>query len=179
VRLTFTGPPGNVVVALRKPGGGIGSTDRFSLHLLEAPDAGPSTKALLRAVFSRLAEAEGTTVVHPVGDDAVLLAERPPRLGTLGDPRIAQWLKLLRTRAPFGQLAWNDLALAGAGREATLSLADPGGAKVTVTLQMKGQSLGGAYQLADPQAKASPELVDGLRSLFGILRDPAAASARQ
>lgn len=174
--LTFAGPSGTVQLALRRPGGGIASTDRFSLHLLEAPDAGPFTQALLRAVFARACAAGDLAVVHPVGDDAVFLGERPPRLGALFDPRLAGWLKVLRSRAPFGRLSWQDVSLGGAGREAVLTLADPAGTPVKVTLSLKAQGLGGAYQLADA-AKASPELVDGLKSLFGILRDPNAAAA--
>lgn len=179
-RLVFDGPAGPVVLALRKPGGGIASTDRFSLHLLESPDAGPFTSALIKTVFARLCEATALTVTHPPGDDAVFLGERPPKLGALFDARVAGWLRVLRSRAPFGKLAWQDVSLRGFGKEAVLTLTDPSGTPVTVTLAMKGQAMGGAYQLADP-TKASPELVDGLRSLFGVLRDPsgAAQAARQ
>jgi MoaA/NifB/PqqE/SkfB family radical SAM enzyme len=175
-RLTFEGPSGVVVVALRRPGGGIASTDRFSLHLLESPDAGPFTRALLKALFARLCEAGEAKVLHPLGDDAVFLGERPPRLGALFDARVASWLKILRNRAPFGKLAWQDVSIGGFGKEAVLTLTDPAGTPVRVTLAMKAQGMGGAYQLADP-GKASPELVDGLRSLFTVLREPGAAAS--
>ena len=178
VTLNFAGPAGSVLVALRKPGGGIASTDRYSIHLLESPDAGPFTLGLLRALFAQLNEGGGVTVVHPVGDDAAMLAERPPRLGSLIDSRIAGWLKLLRNRAPFGDLAWQDVSIASMGREATLSLSDKQGAQVKVKLAMKGAQIGGGYQLATPDVKPSPELVDGLKALFGVLRDPHAQAAR-
>jgi MoaA/NifB/PqqE/SkfB family radical SAM enzyme len=180
ITLTFNGASGEVVTELRRPSGGIASTDMFSMHLLESPDGGKYTLGLLRALFAQITEGTGVRVLHPVGDDAAFLAERPPRLGALLDARIGNWLKLLRAKAPFGNLSWRDVAIAGAGREATLSLADQQGAVVNVTLTMKGGQIGGGYQLATPETRPSPELVDGLKTLFGVLRDPrpAASAAR-
>lgn len=178
VTLTFEGPAGAVVAELRRPtGAGIASTDLFSLHLLEAPDGGPFTVRLLRALFTQLLSGTSIRVLHPVGDDAAMLAERPPRLGALLDSRMAMWLKLLRSRAPFGALTWTTLSIAGAGREATMTLTDAAGAAVNVTLTMKGGQLSASYQLASTDEKPSPELAEGVRALFGILRDPRAAGA--
>jgi MoaA/NifB/PqqE/SkfB family radical SAM enzyme len=179
LELQFTGPAGLVRLALRRPGRtGIAATDQFSMHLLQAPDAGPFTLRLLRAVFSELATDPSVKVIHPVGDDAAFLAERPPRVGALLDSRIGGWLRMLRARAPFGALDWQDVAIGSAGRQATLSLRDPGGAEVKVTLSMNGSQLGGAYKLVRPEQAPSPELVDGLRQLFGLLRAPPAPTAK-
>jgi MoaA/NifB/PqqE/SkfB family radical SAM enzyme len=177
ITLTFDGPAGAVVTELRRPGGGIASTDLFSMHLLDAPDGGRFTVRLLRALFAQLSSAGTPKILHPVGDDAPVLAERPPRLGALVDARMGMWLKLLRSRAPFGALRWEDVTFGAMGREATLSLSDDTGAVVRVQLSMKGGQLGASYQLASPETKPSPELVDGLRALFGVLKDPRAQNA--
>ena len=175
-RLGFASPAGEVLVALRRPNmGGVAATDRFSVHLLEAPDSGAATVELLRALVARLCEGGGCAVVHPVAEDAGLMSAAPRRLagapGAPGwiDPRLAARLRTLRERAPFGGLAWRDLRVS-AGREAALTLADSTGAEVRVTLAVKGPSVAGGYQLGDPARKPSAELVDGLRSLMGALR---------
>jgi MoaA/NifB/PqqE/SkfB family radical SAM enzyme len=175
--LSFPGPAGAVVVALRRPGpGGIAATRQFTMHLLEAPDAGPFTLKLLRSLFEVLARAGATTVVHPVGEDAAFQAERPPRLGALLDMRLGSWLRFLRTQAPFGALSWKNVAITGAGKAATLSLVDSAGAEAAVTLTVKGTQIGGAYKLLTPGMAPSPELVEGLRALFGVLRAPSSSA---
>jgi hypothetical protein len=142
------------------------------MHLLEAPDAGPFTLKLLRSLFEVLTAAVATAVVHPVGEDAAFLAERPPRLGALLDVRLGTWLRFLRTQAPFGSLAWRNVAITGAGKAATLSLVDPKGSEAAVTLTVKGTQIGGAYKLLTPGVPPSSELAEGLRALFGVLRAP-------
>jgi MoaA/NifB/PqqE/SkfB family radical SAM enzyme len=176
VSFSFDGPSGSVVVAIRQPGtGGIAATELFTLHLLESPDAGPYTLRLLRSFFDALVAGSGSPVLHPVGDDAAFLAERPPRLGALLDARLGSWLRFLRTQAPFGALSWRNVAISGAGKAATLSLVDPKGAEAAVTLTMKGTQVGGAYKLLTPEKPPSRELVDGLKTLFGVLRAPTAS----
>jgi MoaA/NifB/PqqE/SkfB family radical SAM enzyme len=177
VGLTFASPAGAVEVAFRRPGGGVASTDRFSMHLVSAPDAGRFTLALLRELFARSCAALPVEVHHPVGDDAVWLGERPPALRGLGglDPRLGTALRQLRGQAPFGALHWDDVNLASAGREAHLTLADDAGARVKVTLALKGTQLSGAYQLV--AGGASPALADGVRALFGVLKSGARPTA--
>src|SRR5262249_8224816 len=106
VFITCPAERGAVVVALRPPSvrGGVAATDRFSLHLLEAPACGPETIALLRALLERLCGDGSATVLHPVAEDAGLLSAAPRRLaGNPGgadwiDPRLALRLRQLRER---------------------------------------------------------------------------------
>ncbi len=176
-RLHFAGPNGPMVVALRPPGSGFASTNRLSLHLYECPDAGAHTRGLLRALFETLTETGGDEVLHPPGDDAPFLGDRPPRLGSLFDPRLGYWMRLLRARAPFGGLRWESVAVGALGKEAVLGFVDAAGTPVRVTLTMKPQGPSAAYQLADP-SKASPGMVEGLKALFGVLRAPQGSTER-
>lgn len=173
--LSFKGPAGNVVVAFtRGDQNAAGATDRFSMEVVEVSDTGPHVKALLRALFAEAVTASGSKVVHPVGDDAVFLSRQPPRLGGLVDQRLSRWMRVLRTQAPFGELAWRDVSLTTAGREATLLFADGQGGEVRVKLAANGAQLGGSYELVRPEIPASDALKDGLRRLFGVLKAPPA-----
>ena len=81
------------------------------------------------------------------------------------------------TIQPFGALQWQDVSFGAMGREATLTFSDPEGTLVRVLLTMKGGQLGASYQLATPDTKPSAALVEGLRAVFGVLKDPRAQGA--
>lgn len=174
--LSFGGPAGPITVRFTRPNGGVGGTTSFSMHVVEVPDTGPFVRRLLRDLFSEAAAHAGAKVVHPVGDDAVFLGERAPRLGGLMDHNLNRWMRVLRSQAPFGDLNWREASLASAGRVAALVLADARGSEVRVTLASKGAQMGGRYELMDSDTPPSDELKQGLAMLFGLLRGERAPS---
>lgn len=171
--LSFAGPAGEVRVTFARPGSGAASTSTFALQVEDVPDAGPYVRRLLRALFAEAVRVSGATVIHPLGDDAAFLGRRPPRLGALVDQRLVSWLRVLRTRAPFGELSWRDLVLSQGGKQAQLLLADAHGGEVRVTLAAQGTQMGGRYELVDRELPPSAALKEGLTALFGVLRGSA------
>lgn len=172
--LTFAGPAGAVRVTFARPGDGAASTSEFCLQVEEVPDSGPYVRTLLRAVFDEAVRVTGAKVIHPLGDDAVFLSRRAPRLGALVDHRLVKWLRVLRGRAPFGALSWREVSLSQGGRQATLVLEDEQGGAVKVTLGAQGTQMGGRYKLVDRDLPPSAALKEGLTELFGVLRSPQA-----
>jgi MoaA/NifB/PqqE/SkfB family radical SAM enzyme len=169
VGLAFRGANGESVrVALRRPGGGVAGTDRFSLHLVEASDAG-ATLGLLRALLARLTDGSDARIVHPLGEDAAFHAE-VRRATSAIDWRIGQCLSRLRARAPFGALDWREVQFAADGREARVSLVDPEGTGVTVRFGVKGANVTGGYRLDRDVGVPSPALVEGVRAVMDALR---------
>lgn len=171
VTLRATGTGGAfVVAALRRGGGGVAATGRFSLHLLDAHDGGPAVVGFLRALMERLCEGDDAAVLHTVGDDAGFQSERGRALGRGVDWRLAQCLGRLRARAPFGALRWRDVRFAAEGREASVALEAPDGNTVTLALAVKGAGVSGGYRLARPITGEQPELVGAVRDAMAALR---------
>jgi MoaA/NifB/PqqE/SkfB family radical SAM enzyme len=174
VGLRFEGEDGAFAdVVLRRPGRGVASTDRFSLHLLDAHEAGPVTVALLRALLARLCEGGGARVIHPVAADAGHQSARPRELGAGLDLRLAACLGRLRARAPFGALSWQEVQVAADGREATVSLAEASGTTVEITLAVRGSTVAGGYRFGGRADAHAPGLAQAVRAAMDALRAPA------
>lgn len=146
-------------VALREPGGGIASFDRFSLHLVEAPRDEAALRAGLYAIWEHLC-AGGHAVVHPLGEDA---------LAARASAAIRARLGRLRRSAPFGPLAWREVSIDPSGRRAELALEGPGGERAAVWLdedERAGRVRGGYRVEGQPTAA----LVDGIGAVMQALR---------
>ena len=176
VQITVAGESGRFVrVAVRRAEatGGIAATDRFSLHLLDAVDVGDETVGLLNALFGQLCSSPGDRVAHTVGPDAGFHSARRNDLGNGIDWRIGQCLASLRANAPVGLLSWERVALGNDGRSADVLFADPSGARVLVSVALRGETVVGSYKLPVPVPEPSRELVEGVRAVMGALRGAA------
>ncbi len=148
------GHDARLTVALRPAGPGVASTDRTSLHVLDASGPPALLAPALAALWAQVSA--GDEVRHPLGDDALTppVASVRARLGRL------------RERAPFASLRWTALRLSDHGTRATLSLVGPGGEQATLWLaEIDGRRRGG-YQLA---AAPSDALIEGLRAAMSAL----------
>lgn len=167
-RLTFTGATGVVVLVLRAPGLGVAGTDRFSVHVAQAPSA-ELALAALRAVWPAwLAAGYGSS--HPPGEDLASAAV---------SRSVAARLGRLRAAAPFATLAWTELELSHGGARAELTLRAATGDGAVLWLADEGGRPTGGYRIL---GAATPTLVEGLRAALGALsragaRDPARVTA--
>ncbi len=161
------GAGGRLSIALRPDGAGVAATDRFVLDLLDTTLEERATVAALRALFARLAE--GTRVLHPVGDDAVALAASAQ---SALDPRVARALGRLRVASPIGDLALLDVVALDGGRrvEARMSVGDLG---VAIELSTSGAKIGLRYALDRAIVAPSPELVRDVSRAIAALRGEA------
>jgi len=140
----YVGAGGVLRVALCRPGGGLLSTDRFSLHVLDGSSDDDATHALVRRLFDALAG----------GVDA----------------RLARCIARLGAGAPYGALSLRKITLESSGREALVELHHGVGVGVTVTLSVQGPSVRGGYRL-DRELPSPPEaLVADVRAAMVALR---------
>jgi len=163
----------DVVIAMRRPGGGVAGTDRFSLHVVAGHEHGGAVVELLRAMLARFVDAGGCIVTHPPALDAVVGASPSRTNGNPLDWRIAACLGRLRARAPFGELVWRDVVLHDEGARAVVALADPDGVGVEFTLAVKNGSVASGYRLDRAVAAPAERLVHDVRAVFDALRSPA------
>ena len=160
VTLTLTGPSVEPLrVALRHPGEGAAGFDRCSLQVVSLPNDRALALAALRALCDALAKS-GLRVVHPLGPDAVSALTRS----------VGARLARLRAAAPFGDLAWDSVALLEGGRRAEASFSGPAGERATVWLAEQGGRATGGYRV--DAGAPTPVLVDGLRAVISSLRLP-------
>ncbi len=166
VALEFGDDAGATVqLSLRPEGAAIAATDRFVLQLDATSADEPATVALLRAVFERLAE--GTRVIHPVGDDAVALAT--PRRSAL-DPRVGRALQRLRAASPIGDLRFDDVAVDPDGRRAEARFGAADDLHVAIELAARGPKISLRYQLDRAVASPPERLVRDVARALATLR---------
>ncbi|MEO5727674.1 MAG: hypothetical protein ABI134_12155, partial [Byssovorax sp.] len=103
----------------------------------------------------------GLRVVHPIGPDVVAPVARS----------VGARLARLRASAPFGDLAWESVAISGGGKRAEASLCGPAGERATVWLAEQAGRATGGYRV--DAGEPTPALVEGLRAVMAALR-PAA-----
>lgn len=152
---------GDVETELRRPGGGIASTDAFSLHLVSGRvDAASHTR--LQALFARLCAVSSAQVHHPVGP----LSELTQQL----DWRIGRCFARLRSSAPYGALHWEDVTVADNGLGGTVALRHEDGTGVTVTFAIDGERVRPGYHLDRNIKTPSESLVAGVRAAMDALR---------
>jgi MoaA/NifB/PqqE/SkfB family radical SAM enzyme len=157
VTLTLEGPTMTPLrVALRPAGEGAAGFDRCSLHVVALPKDRGIALTALRALVAVLAQS-GLRVVHPIGADAVGAVART----------VGARLGRLRARAPFGELAWESVAIGDGGKRAEASFCGPGGERATVWLAEQGGRATGGYRV--DAGEATPALVDGLRAVMAAL----------
>ncbi|MCA9630631.1 MAG: radical SAM protein [Myxococcales bacterium] len=163
VRVEF--PQGNdeLLLALRPPGFGVGSTDVFSLHVLALPTDLDSARRWLTRIWR--AASEGQRVLHPCGDDALTPLSK----------LLAARLGRLRAAAPFSRLTWVETRLASRTRAELCLVADDGG-RAELWLDESGGKGTGGYRLL---SSATADLKSGLREVLTCLsarqpREPAA-----
>jgi MoaA/NifB/PqqE/SkfB family radical SAM enzyme len=168
VTLTLEGPAMEPLrVALRRPGSSGESAagfDRCSLHVVALPKDRGLALTALRALSAALAKS-GLRVVHPIGADAVGAVARS----------VGARLGRLRAHAPFGELAWESVAIGDGGKRAEASFSGPAGERATVWLAEQGGRATGGYRV--DAGEPTPALVEGLRAVMAALRPPADAAA--
>ncbi|MCA9639911.1 MAG: radical SAM protein [Polyangiaceae bacterium] len=159
LRVRWALPQGNgeLLLALRPPGGGVASTDVFSLHVLELPADYEVAQRLLERVWECASESQ--RVLYPCGQDAL------SRVSRLLGARLTR----LRAAAPFSGLMWVATRIVGTTRAEVSFRADDGGEALLWLDEADGRATGG-YQL---RGAPTPNLRDGLREVLGCL------SARQ
>lgn len=163
VTLTLSGPAVEPLrVALRHPGAGAAGFDRCSLQIVSRPFDPALALGALKALCAALAKS-GLRVAHPLGDDAVRPVARS----------IGARLGRLRAGAPFGDLAWDSVAVTDGGRRAEASFSGPAGERATVWLVEQGGRATGGYRV--DRGSPTPALVDGLRAVMAALRPRAEA----
>jgi MoaA/NifB/PqqE/SkfB family radical SAM enzyme len=152
-------------VALKQPGPGFASFDRFSLNVISAPESREITLPALRALWAELGKGDHR-VLHPAGDDATDGLART----------VAARLGRLRLSAPYGSLVWRDVKVLEGGRRAEAVFVGPAGEQATVWLaEQKGRATGGYRVDAGEPTEA---LVEGLRAVMAALKPAAADPAR-
>lgn len=153
LRIEFPQGSDELLLALRAPGAGVGSTDVFSLHLLAAP----SDLALGRRWLARVWEiASGEQrVIHPCGPEALT------RISRLLSGRLMR----LRAGAPFSGIVWVSTRLLSSNRAELLLQAEDGGRAELWLDEAAGKPTGG-YRLL---GEATAELKSGLREVLGCL----------
>lgn len=165
VTLTLSGPAKEPLrVALRRPGDGAAGFDRCSLHVVALPKDRALALAALRALQGALVKS-GLRLVHPVGSDAVGAVARS----------VGARLGRLRSRAPFGELAWESVAISEGGKRAEASFYGPAGERATVWLAEQAGRATGGYRV--DAGEPTPALVDGLRAVMTALRPAAEVMA--
>ncbi len=120
---------------------------------------GPLEPALawLRALSASLAAA-GWQTRHPISADALAPIS----------PKVAGALRRWRDAAPFGELAWTEVAIEEGGARAVVTLEAEDGASATAWIDARGT--GYRWQGAEGETSAPPPLVDGLRHFWAALR---------
>ena len=117
-------------------------------------------------VFQRYRDHYGDEEFVPVPSPLVITAPTAP---TAPAAPLAAALERLRSRAPFGSLAWTDTHVTVDGRWVELALVSPAGEQVTVWLALREDRCVGGYRLPEGAPAASAGLVDGLRALMAAL----------
>lgn len=161
---------GFVRLELGPPGLGAASTDAFALRILDADALDRTALSLVRVVFQRLCEASGARVRHGVGADAGYHGPARASLARRMDWRIGRCLERLRSGAPFGALAWEDVDVTGDGRNASVMLRHPEGVGVTVAFGIEDERVRGKYVLDRPADPPPTSLVEGVRAAMAALR---------
>ena len=113
--------------------------------------------AALRALEAALVKS-GLRLVHPLGPDAVIPVARS----------VGARLARLRAHAPFGELAWESVAISDGGKRAEASFCGPTGERATVWLAEQAGRATGGYRV--DAGEPTPTLVDGLRAVMTALR---------
>lgn len=161
VTLTLEGPAREPLrVALRHAGHAGESSagfDRCSLHVVALPKDRGMALTALRALVAALAQS-GLRVMHPIGADAVGAVART----------VSARLGRLRAHAPFGQLAWESVAIGDGGKRAEAAFHGPGGERATVWLAEQSGRATGGYRV--DAGEVTPALVEGLRAVMAALR---------
>jgi len=138
------------------PKNGLVSFEDFGISLAAVPKDVELAKKGLHALVDRLV-AHGQKLLHPIADDVLSGAS----------PLLTARLTRLRKAAPFGELAWTDLAIGEGGRRAELSLRGPAGERAMLWLgEQAGRPVGG-YRL---EGEATEAVVSGLRAAMGALQ---------
>lgn len=153
---------GAVTVALRPPPGGVAATESVALHVESTTAPPDATSAALRWIWGVLATL--TKPVHPLGPDAISALPRS----------VAARLAKLRSRAPFGPLAWERADAIVDGVE--IALASPSGERVIAWMTETRGAPRGGYRVEGAAGEPSRALVEGVRALLVALgRLPEAA----
>jgi MoaA/NifB/PqqE/SkfB family radical SAM enzyme len=155
--VSLEGPGARLKVSLREPGAGAASFDLYSLHVLDRPDDATAATAGLEALWAKLCEG-GASVLHPLGDDALVGLART----------VALRVERLRGAAPFGQLAFRSLRVSEGGARAEAELTGPSGERAFLWLTERAGRPAGGYRL-DDGTSPTPALVAGLRAAIASL----------
>lgn len=149
-------PGSRLSVALRPPGPGAASSARASVHVVQSAGDRAALAAGLRALWERVAD--GATVLHPLGDDAIWATA----------PTVGARLGRLRRRAPFGELRWQGVRVSENGARAEAELVGPAGEAAVLWLTETGGRAAGGYRVVTGEATAA--LVEGLGQAIAALR---------
>ena len=138
------------------PKGGLVCFEDFGISLAAVPKDVALLKTGLRALVDRLV-AKGQKLRYPIADDVLSGAT----------PLLSARLERLRKAAPFGELAWVDLAIDEGGRRGELGLRGPAGERAVLWLgEQAGRPVGG-YRLEGEPTEA---VVTGLRAAMAALQ---------
>ena len=158
VTLTLSGPSVEPLrIALRHPGEGVAGFDQCSLQIVSLPNDRAIALGALRSLCAALVKS-GLGVVHPLGADAVSPVARS----------VGARLGRLRASAPFGELAWESVAITDTGKRAEACFTGPAGERATVWLVEQGGRATGGYRV--DAGSPTPALVEGLRAVMAALR---------
>lgn len=147
--------PSDLRLVFHAPGRGLVSFEDFGISLDALPERVEIVAEGLRAIVGRLLEA-GHRLLYPLAEDVIAGAM----------PLLAQRLSRLRSAAPFGELAWTEVAISEGGRRAELRLQGPEGEGATLWLGEQAGRPTGGYRLA---GEATEALVQGLRAAMAAL----------
>ena len=84
-------------------------------------------------------------------------------------PRLARRLELLRSRAPFGRLAWERIEELDSGEELRLRFRSPSAERVELWLKAESDGVHGGYRLEENTREVSAELEEGLTAMLHAL----------
>jgi MoaA/NifB/PqqE/SkfB family radical SAM enzyme len=148
----------------RTAGEGLGASSWFSVWLTQVPRDPNAARVGFDVLRQHLAVAE--TMVHPLGEDALLPKSRS----------IAARLLQLRQRAPFGTLVWTDVRVLENGQRVEMRFLSPENQEAWVWLgERDGRPVGG-YRVSEEAVTA--DIKEGLRAVLSAL-SPADLAAKR